>query len=249
MPLLRRRASTDKNWPRLAAALVGLAVAAVSFFYLRAWAGSETGSVRLPVPARDLAAYEVIGPDDLAWAAFPAADGLDDAVRSPAEAVGKVPTAPLARGWPISRRVLRDREAAGAVQVVAVNVDFARTAGARPGDVVDVYWLRPEQANWTPGVASVLLARDAVVLGVYDRNGRPASAASQAGGAAVVTLAVRPQEVQAVVAGAAPEAKNIALVRKFAPGGEVAASAPAQQAQGAAAGGAAAAGSPADAAR
>lgn len=234
MPLFRTAGSTNRNWPRLLALLAGLAVAGASFVLLRAWAGSDSSAVRLPVPAREITAYEVIRPEDLVWGAFPAAAGLEGAVASPAEAVGKVAAAPLARGLPIGRKVLLDRGAAGAVRVVAVNVDFARTAGARPGDVVDVYWLRPEQANWTPGSASVLLARDALVLGVYDKNGRPAAVSSQTGGATVVTLAVKPQEVQAVVAGAAPEAKNIALVRKFASGGEVDGLAAVQGEQGAA---------------
>lgn len=213
-----------KYWPFVLAIAVGLAVAGASFLYLRAYARANVEVVRLPVAAREIGAYEEIKPGDVAWAEFPRGTEAPNAARELGEVVGRVTVRPLARGWQIDRTLLREKSAASSVQVVAVNVDFARTGSAMPGDLVDVYWLRPEQSAWNPGAGPVLVAQNALVLGTYDRGGRPVSAQQErivgpsADGVAVVTLAVKPEEARAVVAGAAPEAKNVALVKKFVPG-------------------------------
>jgi pilus assembly protein CpaB len=213
-----------KSWRYLLAIVAGLAVAAFSFLYLRAYVEVRTETVRLPVAARNIGAYEVIGPADVGWASFPKGTEMPTAARTPAEVVGRLAAAPLTKGWQIDKKLLKEREAAREVRVVAVNVDFARMGGAVPGDLVDVYWLRPEQAAWNPAGGPVLVAQNVLVLGVYDKAGRPVAAGQEgimgtpAGSAAVVTLAVAPEEARAVVAGAAPEAKSIALVKKFVPG-------------------------------
>lgn len=215
-----------RTWPYLLAVMVGLVVAAFSFKALKGEASSQAG-VKLPVAARDLPPYTQVQPQDLGWGTFPSE--LPGAVKNPAEAVGKVVAKAVPKDYPLRASELKEPDSLD-VQLVSVNVDSSRMGGARPGDLVDVYWIQPaEKTAWTPGTGAALVARDARVVSVLDKNGQPVDsgqglvAAAVQGTAAkvpaVVVLAVRPEEVGAVIPGAAPNNACIALVRKFKEGG------------------------------
>lgn len=211
--------------------MVGLVVAACAWSALQRWVMAMSETVTVVVPKRDLEAYSVIRASDLVFKDVPSTvvDGF--VVRKADEAAGKIATAPLYAGKLIDRRVLAEPfQGIGRWQVVGVNVSAARCAGVRAGDIVDVYWLRPEQGAWAPSQASLLVARDARVLKVCDERGQEIGdsppVVQQAVGAVapagreprVVYLLVRPEDVPCVIGGAAEKSAFIALARKLAPG-------------------------------
>ncbi|MGB9847302.1 MAG: Flp pilus assembly protein CpaB [Desulfotomaculales bacterium] len=215
-----------KTWPYLLAVLVGLGVSAFSLKALRSEASPQPG-IKLPVAARDLPPYTQVQAQDLGWGTFPAE--LPGAVKNPAEAVGKVLSRAVPKDYPLLASDLKDPESLD-LQLVSVNVDSSRLGGARPGDLVDVYWIQPaDKTAWTPGTGATLVARDARVVSVLDKNGQAVDsgsglvAAVQGAAAkvpAIVVLAVRVEEVKSIIPGAAPNNTCIALVRKFKAGGE-----------------------------
>ncbi len=218
-PLLKR------TWPYLLAVGVGLGVAAFSF---RAIKGAETSQagVKLPVAARDLPPYTQVQAQDLSWSTFPSE--LPGAVKNPSEAVGKVLSRSVQKDYPLRAGDLKDPETLNA-QLVSVNVEPARLGGARPGDLVDVYWVQPSGTNaWVPGTGITPVARDARVVSILDKSGQSVDsgqgiAAAVQGASvrvpAIVVLAVKAEEVKAVIPGGAPNNTSIALVRKFKEGG------------------------------
>lgn len=219
-PLLKR------TWPYLLAVAVGLGVAAFSFKALKGEASSQAG-IKLPVAARDLPPYTQVQAQDLSWSTFPSE--LPGAVKNPSEAVGKVLSRAVPKDYPLRAGDLKDPGSLD-VQLVSVNVDSSRLGGARPGDLVDVYWIQPaEKTAWAPGTGATLVAQDARVVSVLDKNGQPVDtgqglvAAAVQGTAArapaIAVLAVKAGEVRAIIPGAAQNNTCIALVRKFKEGG------------------------------
>jgi pilus assembly protein CpaB len=215
-----------RTWPYLLAVGVGLGVAAFSFRAIKGEASSQAG-VKLPVAARDLPPYTLVQAQDLSWSTFPSE--LPGAIENPAEAVGKVLSRGVPKDYPLRVSDLKDPGSLD-VQLVSVNVDSSRLGGARPGDLVDVYWIQPaEKTAWAPGTGATLVAQDARVVSVLDKNGQPVDtgqglvAAAVQGTAArapaIAVLAVKAGEVKSIIPGAAQNNTCIALVRKFKEGG------------------------------
>jgi len=202
---------------------VGLAVAAASLYYIHgAYARADAELVKLPVPRRDIGIYETVGTGDLAWKEFSEDSVMSWAARTAEEVVGKTAAAPLAKGMQINKRCLASdpKEVYGGRYVVAVNTDYARSAGAQPGDVVDVYWVTVEQAAWVPGSGNgaVLVAKDARVIGVKSRSvlmGKKEIEEVQGTGVVdIIELAVKPEEAPRLVGGALPQDVHVVLVKK-----------------------------------
>lgn len=204
-------------WMAALVSLVFLTVAGGSWWYLQAQAMPQN-AVSLPVPARDIEPYTVIRSEDLTTKQF--ADAHEWAAQNAGEIVGKVAVSRLTRGWPIDQRDISDP--AGDHQVVGVNVDAARYGGVRPGDLVDVYWLTPDEGAWNPVRAARLVAQNARVVRVADEKGQPCDeqpgiALTGTRGPAVVYLMVDPGEVERVIGGAALKNASIALAKKSKP--------------------------------
>lgn len=200
--------------------LVFLTVAGVSYWQMQARA-NPGDTIRVLAPVRDLDPYTVIGESDVAKIAV--SEDNEWMVQDVGEIVGKITTTRLTKGWPIDRRDLDDPT--GDYQVVGVNVDSARYSGVQPGDLVDVYWLTPEQGAWNPGQGSHLIAQNARVVRVADGRGHSLDSSSNAitqsvtasPAPAVVYLMVNPDDVRKVISGAAPQNASIALAKKFQP--------------------------------
>ncbi|SMB96511.1 Flp pilus assembly protein RcpC/CpaB [Thermanaeromonas toyohensis ToBE] len=213
--------------PLIVAIVVGLAVALGSARFLLGYAKTQHETVRVPVPARDIAPYTVISPGDITWRDVIKGAEEAGAVRDPREVVGRVALSPLYRGEQIRKERLADPSFVTGRQVVAVSIDVARCVGGIlvAGDLVDVWWVpdpgQPER--W------VLVATDAVVLDVRDSSGRTVlpqgGLVQQAIGGvvqsspsnppAVAVLAVRTEEVQKVIGGASPKSQFVVLAKKF----------------------------------
>ncbi|MDH7578194.1 MAG: RcpC/CpaB family pilus assembly protein [Bacillota bacterium] len=220
-----------RNWPVYLAVFVGLVVALLSWNKLSAETRRAQETVAVVVPVRDVQAYSTLSQEDLMLARIPARAADAYTAKNASEVAGKVTTAPLYRGKPVDVRFLVEpSENAGNYQVVGVNVNAARAAGVKPGDLVDVYWLRPEQ-GWVPEQSSLLLAQDVRVLRVCDERGTPVgeepktvqgavvSAVGPAREPRIVYLLVKPEDVSKIIAGSADKSSFIALARKSAPSG------------------------------
>lgn len=218
--------------PLILAVAVGLALAVFATKQMMTYVNTHRETVRVPVPAHNIAPYTVIGSGDLTWREVVKGGEDPGAVRDPGEAVGKIALSPLYKGEQIRKERLGDAELLAGRQVVSVSVDLGRCVGGtiKPGDLADVWWVDDSS---TPGLGWTLVASDAVVLDVRDSSGKsvvPAEAGlvqalgadvAPAGPPAVAVLAVKEADVSRVVGGALPKSQNIVLAKKFAPGGSV----------------------------
>jgi len=209
-------------WRGIIAVIIGLAVAAGSWWYLQQYVATHQKTEAVVVPAHDIPVFKVIEQSDLANRTIVLGAREPNAALNPQEIVGKMSSTMLYKGEQIRRERLSDPVTLNR-QEVTVNIDPARVNGASPGDIVDVYWVQGES---TPGA---LLAADAIVKAVADANGAPIAegsagvmaAAAQVGKGtpAMVTLYVMSGEIPQVVRGAAAGNKGVVLVRKPRPGG------------------------------
>lgn len=223
LPGLRR------HIPLIIAAILGLTVALVSGKYMLTYVNTHKETVRVPVPAREIAPYTTIIPDDIIWREIIKGGEDPSAVHEPSEVVGKLVLTPLYRNEQIRKERLLDPKLVANKQIISLNIDVARSVGGslRAGDLVDVWWVvDPAFPNWS------LAAVDAVVMDIRDSAGRlvsptgggvtqqalEAAVPSQPSPPAVAVLAVRSEDVMKVVGGASPKSQNVVLSKKFVPG-------------------------------
>jgi Flp pilus assembly protein CpaB len=152
--------------------LVGLIVAGCSWFWMQKRLAQEYRTADVPVAARDIAARQVVGPEDVAVETLPQARVDLHAVRNPGEIVGKAALQPIPAGaqiraeWLIDPRLLLGPgERAVAVPVSDQSQIVGNTLS--PGDLVDVYFVG--DAN----VPGQLLVQEARILEMRTREGQP----------------------------------------------------------------------------
>lgn len=207
----------------LASIVCGLVMAAVGFLYFQnQMAAAGQDSLRVPVPARDLPRYHMITEDDLDFRTVPQAD--PGVVTEVGEVVGQMAETTLYEGEQIRRERLGVVSPVTGYHQISINVDLARSGGARPGDVVDIYKLNEAQ----PMGAHQPVAVDAIVLAVLDGQGNSiygdknwTDKALQTGAKppAVIRLAISPANISQVVDGARPGGTHMVVVVKDREGG------------------------------
>lgn len=216
-----------KKLPHVLAIILGLAAALIAWSQVNRQVTEARQTVTVVALNKDLDAYTAIKIEDLTPVSLPTAAVDNYAATKPEEVAGKIALAPLFKGKPVDKRSLADPgSSAGNYQVIGINVDPARAAGVRAGDIVDVYWLLPERGGWTPENATYKVAGGVRVLKVCDEKGIPLE---EPGGpvqqtfvgtvtpkksASIVYLAVRPEDVPRVIGGSAPKSASIALAKR-----------------------------------
>jgi len=221
-----------RNWPTLAAVVIGIAVALVAAYQLYRYTSTHKEMVRVPVPVRDIPPYTVLSSADIGWRAVVKGGEEPGAVRDPSEAVGKLTLSALYQNEQIKRERLADAKLVKDKQIISVNVDVTRSVGGslRVGDLVDVWWIPTEGSMQTPGVGWIKVAANAVVLDIRDSSGKSVLAQQEgvvqqalagsmgapATPPAVVILAIDSKDVSRVIGGASPKSQNIVLSKKFA---------------------------------
>ncbi|MDN5375117.1 MAG: hypothetical protein PWQ39_157 [Thermacetogenium sp.] len=219
--------SAGRRWPLYLAILAGVAVALFSWFTLNKQIQQTQTTVSVVVPKEDIDAFAIISPDKLVIKEVLSISADKYTAREIHEVAGMLTTAPLYAGKPVDVRYLEEpSEDTGNYHVVGVNIDAARAAGVKAGDVVDVYWLKPEQGAWAPTQASQLIATNVRVLRVCDERGQPImeeakTLQSAVGGVVapnrepkIVYLVVKPEDVPLIIGGSAVKSTSIALARK-----------------------------------
>jgi len=213
----------------LVVVLIGLSVAGYSYSKLTKYARANKATVNLPVPNRYIPPYTLIAPEDITTKPFLKGTEDQNVLTLPGEIIGKINTLPLSPDYPVHVNAVTDPEGLWDLQFVTVNMDVSRAAGARPGDIVDVYSIKTDQqGNWLPENARIL-AVNAKVVDVTDTSGNSVfsegktvqqSVTGIIKGAApslVYKLAVRPEEAPGVVPGGAAKSTGIAFTKKFKP--------------------------------
>ncbi|RJX22189.1 MAG: hypothetical protein C4575_01945 [Desulforudis sp.] len=214
--------------PYIFVSIIALGVAAGAWVYLQQYQALNKEMVSLPVPVRDIEPYTTITANDIIMKSFLKGAEESTAATEVSEVVGRLATGKLNRGWQIDKRSLASKEFIGDQQVVGVNVDVARAGDVKVGDVVDVYWLTPDQGNWSPAGASHVIAQNARVIRIVDDRGVSTNEAgsiaqgtiasvSAIKGPSVVYLMIEPKDVSKVISGAAPKNTSIALAKKTKP--------------------------------
>jgi len=220
-----------RKWPVILAIVIGLGVSGFAGTKLYQEVDRIQQTMTVVVPTSDIDPYSKLTLEDVTTAQIAATVVDANTVTKLADVKDKMTVAPLYKGKPIDKRVLAETaDDIGSYQVVGVNIDPARNAGVKKGDIVDVYWLRPEQGAWMPSQASILVARDVRVLRVCDERGQALDdekgvVQSAVGGVnpvprkpAIVYLLVKPQDVPNVIGGAGEKSSFIALAKKSKPG-------------------------------
>lgn len=215
-----------KLLPYFAIIAVGLSVAGGSLFYLQQSTTAKENYVPVPVPKQDIEMNAKLERGDIVLKEFPAEAILPGTVTDQGQLIGKYAAEKLKAGWPIEADSLTGDNIYEDKYIVVINVDYARSAGARPGNIVDVYCYKYEDQLWTPGQGATLVATNAIVLSVGNKNGKQYTyTEAQASGASFgmpvaqdtigsVRLAVQPDQAPKVVPGAIPEDKHFVLVIK-----------------------------------
>lgn len=205
--------------PVILAIIFGLGVAVTSGLYYQRYINTHQAMTQVIVPAHNINAYSLIKAGDLTWRQVPVGAVEPGTARKPDDLIGKVALAELYQGEQV--RLERVGEAANEDrQVIAVNIDLARSGGGyfSPGDLVDVYFAETEN------VPGAMLASNARLLQLVDVQGNPIVPNQQAGllqqaaqapkTPAVAVLAVNPSDVAQVVRGRPPGRKGLFWSKK-----------------------------------
>ncbi|MDK2816258.1 MAG: pilus assembly protein CpaB [Moorella sp. (in: firmicutes)] len=208
--------------PVILAIIFGLGVAVTSGLYYQRYISTHQAMTQVIVPAHNINAYNLIKAGDLTWRQVPVGAVEPGTARKPEDLIGKVALVELYQGEQV--RLERVGEAANEDrQVIAVNIDLARSGGGyfSPGDLVDVYFAETEN------VPGAILASNARLLQLVDAQGNPIVPNQQAGllqqsaqapkTPAVAVLAVSPADIPQVARGAANGSRGIVLVKKMKP--------------------------------
>lgn len=223
MKFLRSKVSSPRFLIEALAIVIGIALAIYAYTSLNNKVAETNKTVQVPVLNKDVDAYAKITQNDVVMVEFPSLSLDNYVARTPEEIANKITIAPLYKDHPVDKRNLVEPGTdSGDYYVIGINVDPTRSAGVRPGDLVDVYRIPTTHGQ---DVINQLIASKVRVLKVCDEKGNPidnpttiqsavAGAVVPKKGASIVYLAVRQSDVSKVIGGAAPKNAAIALAKR-----------------------------------
>ncbi len=205
------------------AVLVGLAVFGYSYYKSGAITKQAQAYVTIPVPVTEISAYTTITESDIVLKKYTQGEEPNGVITDFSELIGKIAVKKLPRDVPIVSSDISTLGSMPNLALIGVNIDAARAAGAQQGDIVDVYWIKTDQAGQ---ITASPVASNARVVEICDANGKPVStqfSIASAGEAfkvpgdtnMIYRLLVKPEEVSRVISGSAPKNTSIALAKKF----------------------------------
>ncbi|WP_169738601.1 SAF domain-containing protein [Desulfofalx alkaliphila] len=204
---------------------IGLALAVGAGIFLSKELSAAEETIEIVVPNKYIPQYQYITSGDITTRAVSPGEVDNGVVVAPEAVIGKTTLEPLYQGEKIRQERITKEDVLKGYDFVCVNVDLARSGGAVPGNLVDVY-----SVIYDTSIANKqLIAKNAIVLNIWDGQGNDlfkssgvsvAEAASRAltkgdvKPPAVIQLAVQPHETSNVVSGAVSGSSNIVLVVK-----------------------------------
>lgn len=157
--------------PYIILIILGLGISLTSFVYLNASPKEEVSEyTKVVVAARDIPAYKKIEAGDLTFKEILSSEANKDIVTDPQAIIGMYSESTLFADWPINARKITENQNLANKHIIVINVDYARSAAAKPGDIVDVYYVKAPMADWTSSAAEKV-ASDVIVVSIEDENG------------------------------------------------------------------------------
>jgi pilus assembly protein CpaB len=187
------------GWPRKAAAVLLLAIAALLSVTGSHGSAATAASTSLVVARTKLAAGTVLTAAELRLTRWPNALAAPDSVRDPAMVIGKRLGAELAADEPVTRHRLLDTTISAALHAgqVAVSVQLLASSGSsivQAGSRIDLYSSQPIGPGPT-AAAMAPVATDVVVLAVLGDQADPPGT-----GASALGTTARPGNTTVVIA-------------------------------------------------
>jgi Flp pilus assembly protein CpaB len=201
--------------PYILLLLLGLAISGFFYFQLESKLHTQKPTtVKIVVPAKDIPAHKEITTADIKLKEVPQEMGTEDIAKTPESVLGFYADTTLYAELPIKlNRIIKDKNILNR-DIVAINIDYVRSAAAKPGDIVDVYFIKAEAANWT-AVSSEKVASDVIVISIEDADGNKLEKGKSK--TAVAVLAVSPSFTEKVVPGAVKDNARYVLAVKNRP--------------------------------
>lgn len=190
-----------KYLPYIAIIVIGLAISVFSYTKLDAAVDRKTETAKIVVPTSDIPAYKQILPSDLEFKEILSSEVNEDVITDPQSVIGKQAKLPLYAGWAINKKLIEEKKQFKEKHIVAINIDYARSAGAKPGDVVDVYFVKPTTNDWVTTEWSERVATEVIVIAIEGTETKGGSANS----VGMAVLAVDKNATYKLVPGATKE--------------------------------------------
>lgn len=190
--------------------VIGLTVAIVSYVYLdKNTSASEIETIKIVVPVKDIHPYKAISTGDLSYKEIPVDDINDNIITNPQDIIGNYAKSTLYADWKINKQDIAKDMGLKNKHIIAININYVRSAGAKPGDVVDVFHVKPLLDIWTTDPAEKVVDK-AIVLAIEDIKGGDVES-EEKGSAAVAILAVDTEYTTKLAPGAMDENKSYVL--------------------------------------
>lgn len=129
----------------------------------------------IAVLSKNVNTYEQITPSDLKIISIPKITSTSGIFTDESDIVGKVATTSLSADTPIRRDSLEDKSKISDIEFVVLKTDYARSGGAKTGDIVDVYKINKNQDKWVTGTDGQLVTDNASVVLASDESGKNVS--------------------------------------------------------------------------
>ncbi len=190
-----------KYLPHILIGVLGLSVAGTSFYFLNNRYVDPVEMKEIVVTAREVSMYEVIRSDDVKNIQVPVDTDTGDYLVNLTNVLGKVSKMPLMPNELISPDSLLDKKEVENIAFITINTLYAKTGGAKPGDIVDVLKVNQEKGDWVEGNQTTLVAEDVIVVSVSTANGKSLGEGSRMplGGSdkvEVVKLGIKPEDAK-----------------------------------------------------
>ncbi|SCG83649.1 hypothetical protein DW1_2083 [Proteiniborus sp. DW1] len=161
-----------KYLPYVLIGILGLIIAGVSFYFLNNKYQEPVEVKDIIITAKEIPLYETIRSQDLKVLQVPVTTNTDNYIVDLADVLGKISKTPLSANEPILKDNLLDKEEIEDISFVTINTLYAKTGGAKPGDIVDIYKVDLEKGDWVEGNQVSLVAENVVVISLSTANGK-----------------------------------------------------------------------------
>jgi len=153
----------------LALILIGCSVGYYSYTKIQEILRPKVDYVMLPVPKSNIQVYTVTSTLDFELKPFPKGTENRGYLQAIDELSGKVTARPLEKDSPIMENdFLQNNQDLNNVQIISLNMDAARSSGAKPGDLVDIYLLSAAD----PTIPGAKVAQNVKVIDICDTSGK-----------------------------------------------------------------------------
>ena len=171
------------------------------------------------ITGRDIPMYEIIRSQDLKTIQVPATTNTEGFFISATNIIGKIAKIPLAANDLIHKSALLNKKEIDDVSFITINTVYAKTGGAKPGDIVDVYKVNLEKGDWVEGNQASLVAENVVVVSLTTANGKSLSEGTRIplGGSEkieAIKLGVKPDSIESLVPASVTVENGYVLVVK-----------------------------------